>query len=93
MEQPQLNPEFIIQSLQIQLSEAHLRIAERDALITEYYQKIQELEKELAALKEKVKQWGELMGFLNDLVNLTQVQFFIKYWWLWLLYVLFIMGS
>jgi peptidoglycan hydrolase CwlO-like protein len=56
LEQPQLNPEFIIQSLQIQLSEAHLRIAERDALITEYYQKIQELEKELAALKEKVKQ-------------------------------------
>ena len=32
------------------------------------------------------------MGFLNDLVNLTQVQFFIKYWWLWLLYVVFIYG-
>lgn len=51
----QLNQDFIIQSLQIQLSNAHMQIAERDALITEYYQKIQELEKELAELKEKVK--------------------------------------
>jgi uncharacterized protein involved in exopolysaccharide biosynthesis len=51
LEQPQLNPEFIIQSLQIQLSEAHLRIAERDALITAHHQRIQELEKELEELR------------------------------------------
>jgi uncharacterized protein involved in exopolysaccharide biosynthesis len=51
----QLNQDFIIQSLQIQLSNAHMQIAERDALMTEYYQKIQELEKELSELKEKVK--------------------------------------
>lgn len=49
------NPEYVIYSLQNQLAEANLKIAERDAVITEYYQKIQELEKELAELKDKVK--------------------------------------
>lgn len=55
--QEQLNPNFIIQSLQLQLSEAQYKIAERDALLVSRYKRIQELEKELKALKEeKIKQ-------------------------------------
>lgn len=25
-----------------------------------------------------------MSGFIDDLINMTQVQFFLKYWWLWL---------
>lgn len=49
----QLNQDFIIQSLQIQLSNAHMQIAERDALITAHHQRIQELEKELEELRRE----------------------------------------
>lgn len=51
-----LNSDYIIQSLQIQLSENIMKIAERDALVTQHYEKIQELEKELEGLrKEQIK--------------------------------------
>ena len=42
-----INKDYVIQSLQLQLSEANMKIAERDSIITEYYDRIQELEKQL----------------------------------------------
>jgi peptidoglycan hydrolase CwlO-like protein len=51
------NPEYVIYSLQNQLAEANLKIAERDAVITEYFQKIKDLESEIDELRnEKIKQ-------------------------------------
>lgn len=45
MKQP--NKDYIIQSLQNQLSNANMDIANRDAIITELYQEKQELQKQL----------------------------------------------
>jgi len=45
MEQP--NGDYIIQSLRNQLADRGMDIASRDAVITEQYQRIDELEKEL----------------------------------------------
>lgn len=47
------NPEFIIYSLQNQLAEAHMMIAERDAVITEYFHEIERLKKENGKLIEE----------------------------------------
>lgn len=49
-EQPNAN--YIIQSLSMQLSEANLKVAERDAVITEQYERIKELEKEVENLRK-----------------------------------------
>ena len=46
-QQKPINKDYVIQSLQLQLSEANMKIAERDSIITEYYHRIQELEKQL----------------------------------------------
>ena len=48
-----INGDYIIQSLQMQISESIMKIAERDALITEHHEKIVELEKELEGYREK----------------------------------------
>ena len=48
-----INGDYIIQSLQMQLSESTYKIAERDALITEHHEKIVELEKELEGYRKK----------------------------------------
>lgn len=41
------NKDFIIQSLQVQLSQSALNVAHRDAIITEQKQQLDELKKEL----------------------------------------------
>ncbi|MDY7044030.1 hypothetical protein RVS70_07400 [Virgibacillus sp. M23] len=41
------NKDFIIQSLQVQLSQSALNVAQRDAIITEQKQQLDELKKEL----------------------------------------------
>lgn len=46
MEQKQPNLNYVNQSLLNQLANAHMQIAERDALITELYQELNELKKE-----------------------------------------------
>ncbi|MFD1066701.1 hypothetical protein [Oceanobacillus locisalsi] len=51
MEQKQPNKDYINQSLVNQLAESNMKIAERDALITEQYQEIEELNEELDELK------------------------------------------
>lgn len=57
MKNVKANPEYMIYSLQNQLAEANLKIAERDAVITEYFQKIKDLEIEIDELRnEKIKQ-------------------------------------
>lgn len=59
-EDKQINGDYIIQSLQMQLSESAYKIAERDALITEHHEKIVELEKELEGYREKeIKEMDE----------------------------------
>ena len=43
MEQNQPNKDYIIQSLQNQLSQAQMQIAQRDAVITEQYDEMEKL--------------------------------------------------
>lgn len=45
--------DYIIQSLSNQLAEASLKIAEREAIITEQVEKINALEKEIGDLREE----------------------------------------
>ncbi|MCC2248866.1 hypothetical protein JUJ52_02685 [Virgibacillus sp. AGTR] len=47
------NKDFIIQSLQVQLSQASLNVAQRDAIITEQKQQLDELKKELEQSRKK----------------------------------------
>ena len=49
-EQPNAN--YIIQSLSMQLSESNLKVAERDAVIAEQYEKIKGLEEEVENLRK-----------------------------------------
>lgn len=49
----QPNKDYMIQSLQLQLSESAIKIAERDAMVTQHHEKIKELEKELEGYREK----------------------------------------
>ena len=49
-EQPNAN--YIIQSLSMQLSESNLKVAERDAVIAEQYEKLKELEEEVENLRK-----------------------------------------
>ena len=49
----QPNKDYMIQSLQLQLSESTFKIAERDAMVTQHHEKIVELEKELEGYREK----------------------------------------
>ena len=49
----QPNKDYVIQSLQLQLSESTFKIAERDAIVTQHHEKIKELEKELEGYREK----------------------------------------
>ncbi len=49
-EQPNAN--YIIQSLSMQLSESNLKVAERDAVIADQYEKIKELEEEVENLRK-----------------------------------------
>ncbi|GGJ48428.1 hypothetical protein [Virgibacillus salexigens] len=51
MKQP--NKDYIIQSLQGQISNSSFLIAERDAIITEQHQEIQELKKQIEEITEK----------------------------------------
>ena len=51
--QNDINKDYIIQSLQLQLSESAIKIAERDAMVTQHHEKIVELEKELEGYREK----------------------------------------
>ncbi|WP_193064920.1 hypothetical protein [Oceanobacillus oncorhynchi] len=53
MEQKQPNKDYINHSLVNQLAEASMKIAERDATITEQYQQIGELNKELEELRQQ----------------------------------------
>lgn len=54
------NKDYIIQSLINQRAEDAIKISERDAIITEQYQKIQELEKENERLiNEQIEQMNE----------------------------------
>ncbi len=54
MEQPkQPNKDYIIQSLQMQMSNHPLELANRDAVITEQYQQIEELNKQLEEYRNK----------------------------------------
>ena len=56
----QVNKDYIIQSLQIQNSENVIKIAERDAMVTQHHEKIKELEKELEGYREKeIKEMDE----------------------------------
>jgi len=48
----QTNANYIIQSLSMQLSESNLKVAERDAVIAEQYEKIKELEEEVENLRK-----------------------------------------
>ncbi len=58
MNQP--NKDYMIQSLQIQNSENVIKIAERDAMNTQYYERIIELEKELEEIrKEQISEMDE----------------------------------
>ena len=50
--QDNINKDYMIQSLQFQLSESTFKIAERDAMITQHFEKIKELEKELESYQE-----------------------------------------
>ena len=43
---------YIIQSLSMQLSESNLKVAERDAVIAEQYEKLKELEEEVENLRK-----------------------------------------
>ena len=51
--QDNINKDYMIQSLQLQLSESTFKIAERDAIVTQHHEKIKELEKELEGYREK----------------------------------------
>lgn len=53
MEQKQPNKDYINHSLVNQLAEASMKIAERDATITELYQENTELNKELEELRQQ----------------------------------------
>lgn len=48
-----VNGEYVIQSLINQIAESSRNLAEREAVITEQYQRIQELEKELEKYRNK----------------------------------------
>lgn len=53
----QPNKDFMNQSLVNQIADLSIRIAEREAVITEQYMKLQELEKEITRLRdEKIKE-------------------------------------
>lgn len=61
--QNNVNKDYIIQSLQLQLSESTYKIAERDAMVTQHHEKIKELEKELEGYREKeIKDMDEDMN-------------------------------
>lgn len=49
----QVNPQYVIQSFQKQISDLSMDVANRDAVITEQYQQIAELEKELKEYRGK----------------------------------------
>lgn len=48
-----VNGEYVIQSLINQIAESSRNLAEREAVITEQYQRIQEFEKELEKYRNK----------------------------------------
>ena len=58
--QNDVNKDYIIQSLQLQLSESTIKIAERDAMVTQHHEKIMELEKELEGYRaNEIKEMDE----------------------------------
>ena len=54
MDQPkQINQNYVNQSLANQLADLHMQLATRDAVITEQYEKMAEMEKELQEYRDK----------------------------------------
>lgn len=52
-QQKQQNKDYIIQSLQMQMSKYPIEIAERDSIMTEQFQEIEGLKKELEEYRNK----------------------------------------
>lgn len=62
----QPNKDYIIQSLQMQMSNHPMEIANRDAVITEQYQEIEELKKSLEEYRNKELEEMDKGGKTND---------------------------